>query len=201
MKATNGSLLTKILSGQSLRNSLTAIPEIILLTGAGMLAIFLHARLNSPLHTPGHHGIEFMAIFISGRILSKLPFASSLSGLGAGLLPLFPAFGFADPFMGFNYMLPGIVLDVAFMLFPAFRKDFVFYVLMAGLGYMSIPLSRFLIMITLHYPYGALHKYGVAMTAASFFSFGSPQTQRVLRNLFVCRDIPTNKKTAPRQSH
>ena len=172
MKATNGSLLTKILSGQFLRLRFIAIAEMMLLTGTGMLAIFLHARLNSPLHVPGHHGLEFMTIFISGRILSKLPFASSLSGMGAGLLPLIPSFGFADPFMGFNYMLPGIILDLAYVSFPLFRKELLFYTLIAGVAYMCIPLSRFVIMIFFKYPYGALLKYGVTMTTASFFTFG-----------------------------
>jgi len=55
-----------------------------------------------------------MALLMLGRLSSNLRFASTLSSFGIGLLLLFPVFGFNDPMMGFNMMLPGFLLDFSY---------------------------------------------------------------------------------------
>ena len=110
-----------------------------------MIAIMLHVRFRTPFNIPGHHGIEFMAILMLARMRSSLRFATSISSLGIGLLLLFPIFGFSDPMAGFNYMLPGILLDILYITFPGERKNFIFIGIIAGIAYVSIPFSRVMI--------------------------------------------------------
>ena len=151
---------------------LARILEIILLMGAGMIAMMLHVRFRIPFNLPGHHGIEFMAILLFARLRSNMRFATSLSSLGIGLLLLFPVFGFKDPMAGFNYMLPGIILDVLYTSFPGERKHFIFIGIIAGLSYITIPFSRLLIHLSTGYPYGTFIKFGIWGPLLSFFSFG-----------------------------
>lgn len=121
------------------------VAEYIILFGLGILAILLHARLRTPLNIPGHHGLEFMAILMAGRVASKIKWASSISSLGIGFVLLFPVFGFKDPFMGFNYMLPGLFIDVFYNLTRNLKWQILILSLVAGLAYFTIPLSRLFI--------------------------------------------------------
>lgn len=168
----NGKPYQKSISIRSHNKTLALILEILLLSGAGMIAILLHARLRTPLNIPGHHGIEFMAILMLARMRSRLKFAASISSVGIGLLLLFPVFGFKDPMMGFNYMLPGIILDLGYNAFTCERKSFIYMGIISGLAYVSIPLSRLLIHLSTGYPYGTFIKYGTWGPLLSFFIFG-----------------------------
>ena len=73
---------------------------------------------------------------------------------------------------GFNYMLPGLLLDVLYIAFPGERKEFIFIGIIAGLAYVSIPISRLIIHWSTGFPYGTFIKYGIWGPLLSFFSFG-----------------------------
>lgn len=168
----NGSALQKTTLGLSHRTWASVALESLLLMLLGAIAITLHARMRTPLNIPGHHGLEFMAIFILSRMGSNLKFAGSISSMGIGILLLFPVLGFKDPFMGFNYMLPGFLLDVLFLSFPAWRKKLLFLTIISGLAYFTIPLSRLILMTGTGYPYNSFIKHGFATPLISFFVFG-----------------------------
>ncbi len=172
MKNTNGKLLQK--NSLSLYHSinLSAIIEVLLLMGLGMLAIVIHARLRTPISIPGHQGLIFMAFLLAGRSLSKLPFASVLASIGAGLILLFPVLGFRDPFMGFSFLLPGLFLDIFYNIFPKQQKKLIFLTIIAGLAYMTVPVSRAIIHLFTGYPYGAFIKLGIPATIALWAAFG-----------------------------
>jgi len=140
--------------------------------GLGALAVLLHARLRSPISVPGHHGIEFMALIMLGRLSSNLRFASTLSSLGIGLLLLFPVFGFNDPMMGLNMMLPGFLLDFSYHFGGQFSRKAWFLMLIAGFSYMLIPVSRLIISAFTGYQYGAFLKFGPIIPMVSHFVFG-----------------------------
>jgi hypothetical protein len=146
--------------------------EYLILFGIGALAILLHARLRTPLNIPGHHGLEFMALLMAGRAASRIPWASSVSSMGIGLLLLFPVFGFKDPFMGINYMFPGIFIDLVYPYIRQFKYQILLLVLFSGTAYALIPLSRLTIHLISGYPYGAFVKHGYFMPFAGFFVFG-----------------------------
>ncbi|MFC2111088.1 hypothetical protein ACFLQ5_01410, partial [Bacteroidota bacterium] len=152
----NGNVQIKSLSRKYLTNlSIASILEIILLLGAGVLAIVLHARLRTPINIPGHHGIEFMAIILAARLSSKIKWASSISALGIGIFLLFPVLGFKDPMMGFNYMLPCFFIDFAYNFIHNNKYRNLFLSIAAGIGYLLIPLSRLITTLSTGFPYGS----------------------------------------------
>ena len=142
------------------------------LFGIGILAILLHARLRIPLNIPGHHGLEFMALLMAGRVASKIKWASSISSLGIGFVLLFPVFGFKDPFMDFNYMLPGLFIDVLYNLTRNLKWQMLILALIAGLAYFTIPLSRLFIHALTGYFYASFLKFGYFIPVMNYFLFG-----------------------------
>ncbi len=155
----NGRLQVKTLSGSTHSSALTKILEILLLLGAGMIAILLHARFKTPYNIPGHHGIEFMAIFVLARMSSNMKFAGTISAIGIGSLLLFNVFGFTNPLMGFYYMVPGITLDILYNAFKRLNSKFYLLALFSGLAYMTIPLVKTLFFLSTGYPYPSLIKH------------------------------------------
>jgi hypothetical protein len=162
----------KTLSAPSLSGTVPAVLEYGILFGIGIIAIVLHARLRTPLNIPGHHGLEFMALLMAGRAASRIPWASSVSSLGIGLMLLFPVFGFKDPFMGIHYMLPGIFIDLTYPMIRRSKFQILLLVLFSGMAYTLIPLSRLVVHLATGYPYGAFIKHGFVLPFAGFFTFG-----------------------------
>jgi len=169
----NGNVQQKTLSRKYLTNlSIAGILEILLLIGAGVLAIVLHARLRTPLNIPGHHGIEFMAIILAARLSSKIKWASSISALGIGIFLLFPVLGFKDPMMGFNYMLPCFFIDLAYNFIKNNKYRNLFLSIAAGLAYLMVPMSRLITTLTTGFPYSSFLKHGFATPIFTFLLFG-----------------------------
>ncbi|MCF8298031.1 MAG: hypothetical protein K9J13_10840 [Saprospiraceae bacterium] len=169
----NGNVQQKSLSRSYLTKlSIASFLEIILLLGAGVLAIVLHARLRTPLNIPGHHGIEFMAIILAARLSSKIKWASSISALGIGIFLLFPVLGFKDPMMGFNYMLPCFMVDLAYNFMQNKKYRNLILALATGLGYMLIPVSRLIATISIGIPYSSFFKHGFITPMLTFLIFG-----------------------------
>jgi hypothetical protein len=167
----NGKSQVKTISKVLQTNTLSKSLEIILLFGLGMLAIFLHARLRIPLKLPGHHGIEFMALIIAGRSMSKMPVASSISALGVASLVFIPGLGFKDPFMALVFAIPCIAVDLYFNAFKNKNSKIIILAIIAGLSYMMIPLLRFIIELFTGIVYGSLLA-GLAYPLFTHIAFG-----------------------------
>lgn len=168
----DGKHYQKSISAPSLSRTVPIALEYLILFGIGVVAILLHSRLRIPMNLPGHHGLEFMAILVAGRVASRIPWASSVSSMGIGLILLFPGFGFNDPFMGMNYMFPGFLVDVIYSITRQLPRQWLVMALLSGAAYAMIPLSRLLIQLITGYPYGAFAKYGYLIPFAGFFVFG-----------------------------
>jgi hypothetical protein len=169
----NGKLQVKTISKALVhKNGLISIAEILMLLGLGVLAVTLHAYLRYPLNLPGHHGMEFMALLIFGKTISRYRAASSVFSLGAGMFLLLPFLGIKDPFAPMVYMLPGFFIDFQFSVFSQWRKKIWFNALSGGIAYALIPLSRMIIMLITDYPYKSLMVKGPIFVIGSFFMFG-----------------------------
>lgn len=168
----NGKQLQKNISAKSLSGSVPLVIEYLILFGLGIIAILLHARLRTPINIPGHHGIEFMALLVAGRVASNIKWASSISSLGIGFILLFPVFGFNDPFMGINYMFPGLALDFFYRLTKDFKHQLFILAIISGLAYFTIPLSRLFVTAFTGFPYSSFIKHGLFTPLASYFVFG-----------------------------
>jgi len=163
----------KNLSKTSQTNITHTILENLLLMGLGALAIVLHARLRTPLHLPGHHGIEFMAVLVVGRMMSRLPLASTISSFGIVLMLLVPILGFKDPLTATYYLIPGLMLDLCYNLFSTNKYKVALVSLFAGLSYMMIPVARYIFGLATGYFQPSLLKSGVVITILLFFMFGA----------------------------
>lgn len=168
----DGKQLQKSISAPSLSGAVPVALEYLILFGIGIIAILLHARLRTPLNLPGHHGLEFMALLMAGRVASNTRWASSISSLGIGLMLLFPAFGFKDPLMGINYMLPGVMIDFLYAHTRHYKWQLLMLALVSGVAYAMIPFSRLIIHLVSGFPYGAFAKNGYLVTFAGFLFFG-----------------------------
>jgi len=146
--------------------------EILILSGIGVLAIVLRAKLRIPLNMPGHHGLEVMALLIAGRSLSNLKPAASISTLAASLMILIPFMGFKDPFLPIIYIALGFTLDFLFVKFKKWSKNVAFLALIGGISYMIIPVSRLLISLVSGYQFSSILKHGALATIALHFAFG-----------------------------
>ena len=156
----------------SLNLSIASILEILLLIMAGGLVAYMHFTVRIPLNIPGHHGLEFMGVYALVRLSSRLKYAATITMLGTGIVLLIPGAGGGTMLHGFSYLLPGLILDLAYYLGRERIKTLMFIALLSGLAYMCIPLTRAFLNAISGYPYMAFVKYGAVYTMLSFFFFG-----------------------------
>ena len=90
MKTMNGSMYQKSLSKTFQTNTLSIVFEILFLLLLGVSAVMLRSYLRIPMNIPGRHGLEFMALLIIGRRVSKIPFASVIAMIGASSIMFVP---------------------------------------------------------------------------------------------------------------
>lgn len=129
--------------------------EIILLAGIGAAGVLIHAYLRIPMKLPGHHGIIYMALLLSGRLISGKRFASGYSSMGAAVMLLIPL-GFKDPFIPVIYLFPGFIVDIFFYSFKSVQPKVFLLAIICGLAYMTIPITRIFITMATGFPYGSL---------------------------------------------
>src|SRR5512138_3895870 len=107
--------------------------EALLLIGSGVTAVVLHRAFDGSLGLPGHHGIEWMALLIIGRMSSRFRGAGTLTSVGASFASTLPFLQGGNPYAWIFYLLPGFVVDTAFRYLPRFANQFWFLVLLGGL--------------------------------------------------------------------
>jgi hypothetical protein len=113
-----------------------------------------------------------MAIYTIIRLSSNIRYASTVATLGTGLMLLMPGFGAGSPMHSITYLLPGLVLDIIFILSRGKAQLFLITVIAAGAAYMSIPLSRLMLHLLTGFTPMAFIKFGAPYTILSFLFFG-----------------------------
>ena len=169
----NGQFYQRNTSKESAINTSALITEILILVFFGFLAAFLRARLRIPLHMPGHHGVEIMFLIVLARLISRLPISSTITSMSAAGCMLIPGLGYTDPFLPVIFICFGLFLDWAFRIFPKLHLNIIFILLVSGIAYSIIPLSRFLLVAFTNFPYDSILRGGFAMNLISHFCFGA----------------------------
>ena len=114
------------------------------LMSLGVATVLLEQAFRWSLQLPGHHGLEAMALLVLGRLSCTNPWSATLVGASAAV---------AAPFVGADhgvlmplfYVLPGIVLDLGYRLWPQLVGRFVLFVpLLAALAFAMKPVVRVL---------------------------------------------------------
>ncbi len=98
---------------------LGTLTEVLLLVILGVLIVALYSMLRWPIKLPGHHGIEWMALLVAGRLISRRRWGATISSTSAAIFSLMPVWGLKDPLAPLTYFVPGILLDIGFMLSAA----------------------------------------------------------------------------------
>jgi len=168
----NGNMYQKSISKTFQTNTLSIVFEILFLLLLGVSAVMLRSYLRIPMNIPGRHGLEFMAILIIGRRVSKIPFASVIAMIGASSIMFVPFIGIKDPFLPVIYLLMGIVLDSLYFVFRNPSNRLAILTLIGGLAYMVIPISRVGIYLFTGVIDHSFIKWGFAIPIVSHFVFG-----------------------------
>ena len=145
--------------------------EVLLLLLLGMAAMALHSKLRIPMHLPGKQGVLFIALVVTGRGLSRIPFAASLTCIGSAMMLLIPGLGFHDPFMAVSYVLLGGVMDLIFAFAAKISSSPAILALACGLAWMFIPLFRLVISVFFAVPMN-LFSTGIAYPFLTHLLFG-----------------------------
>ncbi len=166
----DGKLSQKTISKAFPAKIVVDIAEFILLAGIGAAGVLIHSYLRMPLKLPGHHGIIYMALLLSGRLISSKKFASSYSSIGAAMMLLIPL-GFKDPFIPVIYLFPGFIVDVFYNKIAAVSSKMLLLAIVCGLAYMTIPVTRMVIELFTGFPYGSI-ALGFFYALVMHFTFG-----------------------------
>jgi len=169
----NGQFYLRNTSKESAINTSVIITELLMLLIFGFVVAFLRARLRIPLHMPGHHGVEVMFMIVLARLISRLPISSTITTMGAAGCMLIPGLGYTDPFLPVIFICFGLFLDWAFKLFPKLQLNVLFILIVSGVAYTFIPLSRFILVAFTNFPYDSILRGGFTLNLLSHFFFGA----------------------------
>jgi hypothetical protein len=153
-----------------LKNSVS-LAELALLAGLGAVAVCLHGLSRGLVEMPGHQGLGWMALLVTGRRNSAFRWAAVASSMGAASMAMLPFWGFRDPFRWFTYLLAGATLDLLYAGLVAIRRSRMLVAIACGLAHMTKPLARVGIAHFNGWPYGSI-RWGVIYPSASHFLFG-----------------------------
>jgi len=170
MNNTNGNMYQKNTSKAFQIDGANDLLKIGLLLLLGFFAVVLRERINIPLKIPGHHGLEFMLLFVAGKTLSRQRYAMTISSIGASASAFLPLFHFGNAFMPFTLLLPGIIGDL--IINKTGKHNLLYIAIAGGLAYSSIPLTRQAIMMVTGIPFGSLLT-GLLYPFALHFVFGA----------------------------
>ncbi len=145
--------------------------QLAVLLGLGAGIILLEITFRLPLKLPGHHGLEAMALMMFGRLSSRYAWAATVVGAGAGTTGLILGVGHGA-LMPVFYLLPGVLLDLAFRVRPLWRDSLVLLPLIGGLAWTSRPLVRWLAAQGFDLQFGSLTS-GLAWPIAAHIVFGT----------------------------
>jgi hypothetical protein len=171
METSGTGLLKRTLSSVFPNSRTLGLIEMLVIFLLGVAAIALHAKLRIPLHLPGRQGVLFLAIIFFTRLSSKMPYAASLSMLGAASSIWIFGMGFHDPFMPFYYLVIGIFIDLTFRVKENINVAFWYSGFIAGLGWMMIPLFRLAIGAFTGLPFDSFRS-GMIYPIATHLLFG-----------------------------
>jgi hypothetical protein len=170
MDNTNGNMYQKTTSKAFQIESTNDLLKIGLLLLLGFSALLLRERLKISLQLPGHHGFEFMLLFMAGKTLSRQKYAMSISSIGASASAFLPLFHFGGAFMPITLLLPGLIGDL--IINKTGKHNYLYIAIAGGLAYSSIPLTRQIIMTLTGMPFGSLLT-GLLYPFALHFIFGA----------------------------
>ena len=165
---------TKTLSSPHILDSsglLTTLGLVLL----GLLAGLLQVHLRYPLNIPGHHGLEWMALLMFGRLLADHRCAATIvaSGAAASYLVQSPFLALAhDIKPALIFLLTGACTDLLFRYSKNHLPESICAALVSGLAFVSKPMVMYCIFILTGLPIGMFIKHPDYLPFVSHLLFG-----------------------------
>ena len=146
------------------------------LVSLGVVAVVAHQYFRFGLSLPGHHGLEWMALLLFGRMQSPQHWAGAKVALGAAathvwFVALGPSTLAVTPV--FAYLLNGLCVDLLFRYTPGGLPGFVKGILLGGIGFITKPIFLAGTALLFGLQYGSAAKYGYYIPIATHFVFGA----------------------------
>jgi hypothetical protein len=142
----------------------------------GAAAGLLHVHLRYPLNIPGHHGLEWMALLLFGRLLSSQRHAATLlaAGAAASYLLQSPFLALAhDLKPAMVFLLTGAGTDIAFWFSKGRLPLIVKAGLIGGLVFVCKPAVSYVVFLLADMPVGSFIKHPDYLPFISHFLFGT----------------------------
>lgn len=130
--------------------------------------MLLHTSVEWGLGIPGHHGLEWMALLMFGRVLSSERHAASVTALSAGGLSLLPVSGM-NPSAALSYVLAGLVVDALYRFLR--RPGAGSLGVVAALGHVTKPLWKLAATQGATVHFGSIAN-GIGLTLGGHLLFG-----------------------------
>jgi len=135
--------------------------------GLGALGVVLHASLRVPLHLPGHHGLEWMALLAFASMTIPRRWAATGVGIAATAIAFLPLWGWHDLFAPQLYLASAMFFDLFCVVLPRRQLRRTLVVLAGGLAFTAAGLIGFLVG-----PHGATAHAAWGLWTLMHFGFG-----------------------------
>lgn len=172
MEEFTGDSLKSRLSKLYQTSSLATLAEVFLLVILGVSIVALSSMLRWPIKVPGHRGVEWMALLMTGRLVSRRRLGATISSASAAFFSLMPIWGLKDPLAPLAYFVPGILIDIGFMLSARFDSSPWAVGFLGAIAHASKPLVRLLVFAGLNLPYPSFAT-GIAYPVVLHALFGA----------------------------
>lgn len=167
MKTFNGELSIKPLSSVTKFGSSSIWRTMLWLATLGLTGVIMNAVLRVPLHLPGHHGLEWMALLAIARVSVPHRGAAFGTGVSAAAFASLPFWGWHDPFTPLVFAVSALLFDALYGLIPQCRFQNFLLMLSGGLAF---SITGFISYFT--GPHGMAIQSLWSMWAFSHFAFG-----------------------------
>ena len=146
------------------------------LVSLGVLGAIAHVYFRVGIGIPGHHGLEWMALLLFGRMQSADRWAGLKVALGAAATHA--GYGAVGPSAlsltaVVAYLLNGFIVDLLFRYTPGGLPGVVKGILLGGISFLAKPLFAAGAVLLLGLHYGSGEKFGFYIPVATHFVFGA----------------------------
>lgn len=167
IKTVNGALSTAQSSSVIEPDQLSGWKTVLLLITLGVIGVVFHASLRIPLHLPGHHGLEWMALLALSRAMVPRRWAAMGVGMAASAFALLTMWGWHDPASPLIFAASAVLFDALCALLPRQRFHKTLSAICAGLAFSVAGLITFYIG-----PHGLSAHAAWYLWSFSHFGFG-----------------------------
>ncbi len=119
----------------------------------GILPIVFHFRSRYNLGIPGHHGMEFMAMIMIGRTVTRSRWASVMMTLGILTALFIPFLGIKNPVTAIVFIVPPFIVDLFYNYARNWKNKILLLALTGGIAYTALPIYKTILYLTTGFPY------------------------------------------------